>query len=163
VKGDKEGLKLEKVLSRWPREPHNLIPLLQAVQDNFHYLPPEALDEVAQYLKIPLSRVFGVATFYAQFTLSPRGKRHIRICLGTACHVKGGTEIVKKVAEKLGLRPGETSKDLEVSLEIVRCLGCCSLAPVMVIGGRLFGRLTPDKALHLIENFYDQDQNSERS
>jgi NADH-quinone oxidoreductase subunit E len=144
--------KLEGVLARWPSEPHALIPLLQTVQENFHYLPPEALEEVARHLKIPLSRVYGVATFYAQFTLNPRGKRHIRICLGTACHVKGGTEIVKKVAERLGLRPGETSEDLEVSLEIVRCLGCCSLAPVMVVGDKLFGRLTPDKALRLVED-----------
>jgi NADH-quinone oxidoreductase subunit E len=102
--------KLEGVLARWPSEPRALIPLLQTVQENFHYLPPEALEEVARQLKIPLSRVYGVATFYAQFTLNPRGKRHIRICLGTACHVKGGTEIVKKWRKDLAFGPGKQAK-----------------------------------------------------
>ncbi|MGB9757672.1 MAG: NAD(P)H-dependent oxidoreductase subunit E [Candidatus Bipolaricaulaceae bacterium] len=147
---------LEELLISWPREPRALIPLLQAVQEKLGYVPQEALERAAHHLKAPLSQVYGVATFYAQFKLTPRGGWHIKVCLGTACHVKGGMEIVEQIQRKFGLHPGEIAKNPKASLEIVRCLGCCSLAPVMVLENKIFGRLTPEKALQLIEEFYEQ-------
>jgi len=135
-----------------------LISVLQGVQKEFGYLPERALDLIARELKLPPSRVYGVATFYAQFYLTPRGRHTIRICQGTACHVKGGKGILEAVERELDLEPGRTTEDLEFTLEIVRCIGCCSLAPVMVLDGKAFGQLTRERALRILRRYYGQDQ-----
>lgn len=123
-----------------------LIPALQAIQEEHGYLPETELVEVARRLRIPVSRAFGVATFYSQFSLRPRGRRTIRVCLGTACHVSGGQEILDALSRELGVAPGETSESGD-TLDVVGCLGCCSLAPVLMLDDQVLGRATPDKAL----------------
>lgn len=154
---EKEALR-ERVRELLQKEgaPRSLIPLLQLIQERFGYLPPEGLEEVSRYLKVPLSRIYGVVTFYAQFSLVPKGKHLIQICQGTACHVQGGKVVLEALERELGLRPGETS-DRGVSLEVVRCVGCCSLAPVMVVDGMAHGRLTPEHAVEIVRKLYDTD------
>ncbi len=116
--------------------------MLQAVQDRESYLSPENLAAVARHAHTPLSRVYGVATFYSQFRLDRPGKHLIRVCQGTACHVLGATEILDQLKERLKVGEGGTTEDGEFTLETVRCLGCCSLAPAMMIDQRTYGRLT---------------------
>ncbi|WP_010479600.1 NADH-quinone oxidoreductase subunit NuoE [Thermococcus zilligii] len=134
----------------YPPEPGSLIPLLQRTQERFGYLPKEALEEIARYLGIPLSRVYGVATFYAQFRFEPLGKYVVKICHGTACHVNGSVNISQAIREELGIGEGQTSEDGLVTLERVACLGCCSLAPVIMVNEKVFGKLTPEKVRKLI-------------
>jgi NADH-quinone oxidoreductase subunit E len=106
----------------------------------------------ARFLNVPNSDVWGVATFYAQFHLHPQGRHQIKVCEGTACHVRGGQAIVEALEEELGIRPGETTEDLEFSLERVACFGSCALAPVLVVDGKVHGRMTPGKAINLLED-----------
>jgi len=134
----------------------SLILLLQRIQGHFGYLPPEGLEEVAKHLKLPVSHVYGVATFYAQFSLSPKGKHLVQVCQGTACHVQGGRAILEALARELDLRPEEPPKS-GISVEVVRCVGCCSLAPVMVVDGVAHGRLTPERAVEIVKELYAAD------
>lgn len=135
----------------YEQTPSSLIPLLQKTQENFGYLPKEALQQISRYLGVPLSRVYGVATFYAQFRFEPLGKYVIKICHGTACHVNGAVNISQAITEELGIEEGQTTKDGLVTLERVACLGCCSLAPVIMINNKVFGKLTPEKVRKLIK------------
>jgi len=127
----------------------SLIPLLQETQKKFGYLPKIAIQEICDYLEIPLSRAYGVATFYSQFRFEPLGKYLIKICHGTACHVNGSIKIAQAVMEEFGIREGKTTEDGLVTLERVACLGCCSLAPVIMINDKVYGKLTPDKVRKL--------------
>jgi len=136
----------------YEQNPSSLIPLLQKTQENFGYLPKEALEEISRYLGVPLSRVYGVATFYAQFRFEPLGKYVIKICHGTACHVNGAVNISQAITEELGIEEGQTTEDSLVTLERVACLGCCSLAPVIMINNKVFGKLTPEKVRKLIKD-----------
>ena len=129
--------------SEYEKENNSLIPLLQQIQDRFGYLPKEALEELALYLGIPLSRIYGVATFYAQFNFSPLGKYVVKVCRGTACHVNGAVNIAQELEDELGIKENETSSDGLVTLQPVACLGCCSLAPVIMVNEKVFGNLTP--------------------
>ncbi|MGC9780634.1 MAG: NADH-quinone oxidoreductase subunit NuoE [Candidatus Heimdallarchaeota archaeon] len=128
--------------NEYEKENNSLIPLLQQIQEKFSYLPSEALEELADYLGIPLSRIYGVATFYAQFNFSPLGKYIIKICHGTACHVNGAVNIAQEIENELGIKENETSPDGLVTLQPVVCLGCCSLAPVIMVNKKVFGNLT---------------------
>lgn len=127
-----------------------LIPLLQEVQAELGYLPAEARTVISEFLKVPESVVYGVATFYAQFYLTRQGKHKVKVCRGTACHVRGGHRIMQAVQRKLGIKPGETSEDYEFSLERVACFGSCALAPVVVIDGKVHGRMTTQKAEQIL-------------
>lgn len=127
-----------------------LIPLLQEIQARHGYLPEESLRELAKRLGIPVSRVYGVATFYAQFSLNPRGEHLIQICKGTACHVQGSEAIIEHLKRELGLEQGNSGFVRKVTLEVVRCVGCCSLAPVMMVDGVAYGRLTPQRAVEIV-------------
>lgn len=118
-----------------------MVPLLQDVQAAYNYLPAEAILRVAEHLGVPLSKAYSVATFYKAFSLKPRGKRIIQVCMGTACHVKGATRVLEAFSRELGVAPGGTTADLEFSLEAVRCLGCCSLAPAVTVGDELVGEV----------------------
>ena len=133
-------------------EPSELIPILQEIQERFGYILRDAMRETARFLNMPEAGVYGVATFYAQFNLTPQGKHRIKVCLGTACHVRGGTAIVEALSRKLGIRPGETTPDLEFSVERVACFGSCALAPVVVMDGKVHGRMTPQKTVKLLES-----------
>jgi len=121
----------------------SLIPLLQRIQGHFGYLPPEGLEEVAKHLKLPVSHVYGVATFYTQFSLRPKGKHLVRVCLGTACHVRGAPQVLEELKRQLGVGEEGISEDGLVSLETVRCVGACALGPVVVVDDEYWGRMTP--------------------
>lgn len=149
----KEALELEKVFAEYRGKKGALIPVLQKAQDIYGYLPKEVLKEISRNLQIPVSKIFGVVTFYAQFHLKPRGRNIIRVCLGTACHVRGGAKISEAVTKAIGIKDGETTEDLRYTFESVACLGACGLAPVMMVNDETHGRLTPDMVKGLLEQY----------
>lgn len=152
TKEDRERA-LGGVLDRYGRQPGSLIPILQEVQEELGYLPESVLVEVASRTGIPLSRVFGVVTFYSQFRLHPRGRHMIKVCHGTACHVGGAPKVTTALETELGVSEGETTKDHRFTLDSVACLGCCSLAPVMTIGDDTHGRMDSEKSRKVIERY----------
>ncbi|OGF55003.1 MAG: NADH dehydrogenase [Candidatus Fraserbacteria bacterium RBG_16_55_9] len=127
-------------------EPAEVIPLLQAAQERLGYVPREALRVIARFTGVPESKVYGVATFYAQFKLTPMGRHHVMICRGTACHVRGGARILTAVKRELNLEEQQTSPDMKYTLETVACIGACALAPCLVVNKKVYGRLNPQKA-----------------
>ncbi len=129
----------------------DLIPLLQNLQDAYGYLPPPVLTWASEQTGIPASRIYGVVTFYAQFYLEPHGKHIVRCCRGTACHVRGGRKLIDAVRSSLGIDDGETTDDMQFSLETVACLGACALAPVMVVDGTYYGKTTPRRAEEILK------------
>ncbi len=135
----------KKVLQRFDREKENLVPILQQVQERLGYLPREALIEVAEFLNMPPVDVYGVVTFYNQFRLNPPGKHSVRVCLGTACHMKGGYIILDAWKRRLNIKPGHTTPDREFDLDTVACVGCCAMAPVNVIDSKVEGRMSPTR------------------
>ena len=140
------------ILDRYAHRPAALIPILQAVQHDYQYLPEEVLTYIATSLDVPTARVFGVATFYAHFALQPKGKHVIRVCDGTACHVKLSLPVLNALREKLGTDDRDkTSSDLMFTVETVACLGACGLAPVLVIDEQVYGQITPARAIALID------------
>ena len=129
-----------------------LVPILQDIQEKHNYLPEELLRILAEKLEIPLRDVYGVATFYRSFSLTPKGKHIITVCLGTACHVRGGARIVDTLSDELGIKSGETTKDLQFTLETVNCLGCCAIGPIVVVDGEYYGEMGTGKALKLVKS-----------
>ena len=142
-----------EVIKRYQGEEGALMAVLQEVQEILGYLPEEILLRIAEELRLPLSRIWGVVTFYSQFYLSPRARNIIKVCQGTACHVRGSQKVLKKLELILGIRSGETTPDLRFTLEIVRCIGTCFLAPVMMINRDYFGKLTPDRVEKILNQF----------
>ena len=141
-----------QILTDYGYDSTKLIPILQKVQDAYHYLPEDVMRYIANELKISPAKVFGVATFFAHFSTTPKGKHIIKVCNGTACHVKGSASIINAVKTKLKLKEGqETTEDMLFTLECVSCLGACGLAPVMVIDDTVHGQMTADKAAALID------------
>ncbi len=140
---------LNKIFSLFEGSSEELIPVLQKVQEKLGYLPEESMMEIADFLRIPESSVYAVATFYAQFRFTPIGKKHVMICRGTACHVKGAPRLVEEVEKALGIKEGETTEDLEYSLESVACIGACGLAPAAMINKKVEAKLTPKKVAGL--------------
>ena len=143
----------DSVLSSFAGKEHELIPILQRVQAELGYLPGEAMAEIARFTGVPESRVYGVASFYAQFYLERQGRHKIKVCRGTACHVRGSARIMSALGEKLGIAPGETTPDYRFTLERVACFGSCALAPVVVVDDKVYGRMTPEKAVKLLDGF----------
>jgi len=141
---------LDDILSQHGGESGDLIPILQEAQERFGYLPGEVMQWIAKFLRLPESNVFGVATFYAQFKFTPIGKRMVKVCRGTACHVRGGARILNEVERQLGIKPGETTDDLEYSLETIACFGSCALAPIAVIDKTVYGRMTTKKVAEIL-------------
>ena len=137
--------KLDELLSHYSGKREELIPILQEAQEQFRYLPLEVMREIAKFLRMPDSAVFGVSTFYAQFKLVPSGKRIVRVCRGTACHVRGGARILREVERRLGIKQGETTDDWEYTLETVACIGACALAPTMTLDKETHGQMTTKK------------------
>ena len=142
---------IQQIFSGYQGQRNELIPILQDVQEAFSYVPREAMTKIAHFLNIPESSVYGVVTFYAQFYRTRQGKHKIRVCQGTACHVRGGKRIMQAVGKKLGINPGETTADYEFTLERVACLGSCALAPVMVIDDKVHGLMITAKAKELLD------------
>lgn len=145
--------KIEALINSYVSKKEQLISLLQDVQAEFNYLPQDVLIKISQTLEIPLSQVFSVATFFHAFSLKPRGRHTITVCLGTACHVKGGQRLVDKMARDYHLKPGETTEDEKFTLETVNCLGCCALGPVVVVDDKYEGQVTPDKLDKILKNY----------
>lgn len=150
---DPKEVKLGEVLAHYQGEKGALIPVLQEAQDIYGYLPAEVLRRISKELKIPLSKVYGVVTFYAQFRLKPMGRNIVRVCLGTACHVRGGAKILETVEKELGIVDGETTENLRFTIESIACIGACALAPVMMINEDTHGRLTPDKIGEILSQY----------
>jgi len=142
-----------RVLRRFGRQRRNLIPVLQGVQGELGYLPREAMLEIAQFLDVPTIDVFGVATFYNQFRLNPPGRHSIRVCLGTACHMKGGYITLDAWKRRLGIDRGETTPDREFDLDTVACVGCCAMAPVTVVDDKPQGKVEPTKVDGILLSF----------
>ena len=145
--------KVENLIESYIDKKEQLISLLQDVQAEFNYIPQDVLVRISQKLEIPLSQVFGVATFFQAFSLKPRGRHTITVCLGTACHIKGGQRLVDKMGRDYDLKPGETTEDMRFSLETANCLGCCALGPVVVIDGKYESKVTPDKLDKILKKY----------
>ncbi len=145
--------KLREVIAFYKGKPGATMPVLQQAQEIFGYLPEEVQIMIAEGLDIPLSEVYGVATFYAQFSLNPKGKYQVSVCLGTACYVKGAADVLDAIKEKLGCQTGSITPDGKFSLDATRCVGACGLAPVMMINGDVYGRLTPDLVGEIIDRY----------
>jgi NADH:ubiquinone oxidoreductase subunit E len=144
---------IDQLLNTRPPLAQNLIPLLQELQAQFHYLPEDALRAVARRLRVPFSEVFHVATFYNCFSLEPRGRHHVRVCLGTACHVRGGQRILDKVLRELNLPASGTTADYEFTVEPVRCIGCCGLAPVVRVDQNTYGHLMQTRIPGILKRY----------
>jgi NADH-quinone oxidoreductase subunit E len=143
--------KMEPLLEKFRGQEGALIPVLQEAQGIYGYLPEEVLVHVSQGLKIPLTRVYGVVTFYAQFYVTPRGRHTVRVCRGTACHVRGGKNIRKAVQQFLGIEENETTPDFKFTFETVACLGACALSPVLLVDKTYYGKLTPGKVVKVLK------------
>jgi len=137
--------KVDGILTKYGYEESQIIAILQEIQAIHNYLPEEVLKYVAEELDIPLSRVYGLVTFYKAFSLKPRGKHLISVCLGTTCHVRGGRKILEKIERDLGIKAGETTPDLKFTLETVNCVGCCAIGPIVIIDENYFGEMNLEK------------------
>ena len=145
--------RVDEILRPFPQPASSdVIPLLQAVQGRYGYLPVEVLEVIAKRTRISLTQMYGVATFYAQFSFTPRGRHLVRPCRGTACHVRGAKRIVTSLQKHLGVADGGTTKDLKFSFESVACLGTCFLSPVMMVDDRFYGNLSPEKATKILDH-----------
>jgi NADH-quinone oxidoreductase subunit E len=143
---------IDTIIKRYEGKKGVVIPLLQEINSKFGYLPKEALEETAKKIDIPLSQLYSLATFYKSFRLRPQGRHKILVCLGTACHIRGAARIVEKLERELRIKRGQTSKDLEFSLDVVNCLGVCALGPLMVLDGKYFGEMTPHKVDKILKD-----------
>ena len=144
---------IDRIIDEHGCEASSLIQVLLAIQKENHWLPREALKRVSERLQVPLSRVQHIATFYKAFSLVPKGRHDVHICMGTACHVRGATRVLDKVQELTGIRPGETDLELKFSLETVNCLGCCAMGPVMEIDGTTHGKLSPAETADVLKGY----------
>ena len=144
---------VDEIIKKNDYSESKLIPILQQIQEHYRYLPEETIAHVAKCLEVPAAKVYGVATFYAHFALEPKGKYVIKVCDGTACHVKGSTKIIDALYEKLGVNAeNKTSEDLLFTVETVSCLGACGLAPVMVMNEDVYGQVKPEKAIQIVDD-----------
>jgi NADH:ubiquinone oxidoreductase subunit E len=145
--------KISSIIEQHKGEQWGLIPLLQEIQEALGYIPPESIEPISEALHLFPTEVQGVVTFYAGFSMTPKGKYVVRVCRGTACHVKGGKSILRLMKKELGLEEGETSADYQFTLETVACLGACFLAPTMMVNRTYFGRLSPPKVSSILAQF----------
>jgi NADH-quinone oxidoreductase subunit E len=142
---------VDQIIDKYQEKKTALISILHDIQDQYHHLPEEPLKRVASRLEMDLSEIYGVATFYKSFTLTPKGKHSITLCLGTACHVRGSAKILRELTKLLNIEPGQTTKDKKFSLEGVNCLGVCAIGPVMLVNGKYYGEMNWVKAKRLLE------------
>lgn len=151
---------IHKILRQYKPERGSLIPVLQQVQKEYNYLPEEAVTDISEYLKISESEIFGVASFYSQFRFNRPGKHQVKVCLGTACHVRGGENILSRVEDELHIKPGQTTEDFQFSLDRVACFGCCALAPVVVVDGQVHANVALAKIKKLLSRYKDSNKSS---
>ncbi|MBU8891898.1 MAG: NADH-quinone oxidoreductase subunit NuoE [Bacteroidales bacterium] len=150
---------IDPLIEKFKSKKGNLIPILQGTQDVYGYLPKESFVKIAELTGLKLSEMYGVATFYTQFRLNPVGKHIVKVCHGTACHVQNATAISEAVEDALGIKDGETTEDRLFTLESVACLGCCSLAPVMMIGDETYAKLTGNQAVKIVKEIKIKESN----
>ncbi len=158
---DVQELKVKSFVTKYNKEKKALISILQNIQEEYNYLPQEALRIVSETLNIPLIDIIGVATFYRAFSLEPRGKHLVTVCMGTACHVRGGPKILEESERKLNIQAGETTKDKQFSLEVVACLGCCAIGPVVVIDGDYHAQTTIRKVGSILKKYMKKEKKNE--
>ena len=144
---------VDAILDKYPNEPSSLIQVLLEIQKENRWLPKEVLRKVSNKLKVPLNRVQHIVTFYKAFSVVPKGRHEIHVCTGTACHVRGGSRILKSVQDLTGLRPGLTDEELRFSLDTVSCVGCCALGPVMVVDEDYHGKMEPKKTEDILKDY----------
>jgi len=145
--------KVDEIIGKYPTQQGVLIQLLLDVQSEFNWIPKEAILRINERLKIPISQIYRVASFYKAMSLIPRGKHVVNVCLGTACHVRGGPRIMDKVEETLKIKAGDTTPDMKFTVERVNCLGCCAMGPVVVVDKDYHGKLTPAKVKEVLESY----------
>ena len=144
---------IDRIIGKYEGEASSLIQVLLEIQSEYSWLPKKALERVGEKLKVPFSRIQHIATFYKAFSLVPKGRHQVHICVGTACHVRGATRVLDKVQNLTGIKPGETDTELKFSLDTVNCLGCCALGPVMEINGKTHGKLSPANTEDVINSY----------
>lgn len=149
---------LRAVFEKYKNVPGNLMPVLQEAQAIYGYLPYEVQQMIADALDMSISEVYGVATFYSQFSLTPKGENQISVCLGTACYVKGSDKVLERIEEKLGIKTGECTPDRKFSIDSCRCVGACGLAPVIMIGDEVYGKLTPDETEKILDRYMEEGE-----
>ena len=149
--------KIEKILSKYEKDKSNLIQILNEVQETYGYIPEDVQLEISKYLGIEMAEIYGVITFYARFTLKPKGKYNRAVCLGTACFVKGSEKVLDRVKQKLGIDVGQTTKDGKFSIEATRCIGACGLAPVFTVNDEVYGKATPELVDKVIDEYMSKE------
>jgi NADH-quinone oxidoreductase subunit E len=145
--------KVQAIIDRYEGDKGQLVSILQDIQTEYRYLPKEALEEAAKCLDVPMSQMYGVATFFKAFSLTPRGRHLIKVCLGTACHVRGAAKVVDKMELDLGVKRTQTTPDLRYTLETVNCVGCCALGPMVMIDEKYHGQISSDKVSPLLAKY----------
>jgi len=145
--------RIDKIIEKHNGEPNSLIQVMLDIQSENHWLPKEILERIAEKLQVPLTRIMHIASFYKAFSLVPKGRNEVHICMGTACHVRGAKRVLESVEELTGIKPGESDADLKYSLETVNCLGCCALGPVIEINGKTHGKITPSETANVLKNY----------
>ena len=148
---DKE--RIDRIIDKHQSEASSLIQVLLEIQSENHWLPKETLERVSEKLQVPFTRIQHIATFYKAFSLVPKGRHEIHLCMGTACHVRGAPRLLDMVQDLTGIKPGETDLDMKFSLETVNCLGCCALGPVMEVNGKTHGKMLPSKTADVLKNY----------
>lgn len=151
--GSKIDDKLEQIGKKYKDKPESIIEALHEVQDTYGYISTTAQKYLSKEVNVPMSDIYGIITFYSRFSLKPKGKYNIQVCMGTACYVKGSERILNTFKEKLGIKEGETTEDGMFSLEAIRCIGACGLAPAIVVNSEVYGKFTPDKVEEIIEKY----------
>ena len=144
---------IKNVCDSFKNDPQELINVLHSCQEHFGYLPAEVQEVVSEHLNVPVARVYGVVTFYSFFTMVPKGKHPISICLGTACYVRGAEKVLEEFKKQLGIQVGECTKDNKYSLSSLRCVGACGLAPVVLVGDKTYGRVSPDEVQNILKEY----------
>jgi NADH-quinone oxidoreductase subunit E len=145
--------RIDQIIDKHNGEPSSLIQILLEIQSENHWLPGQALARVGDKLQVPMSRIQQIATFYKAFSLVPKGRHQVHVCMGTACHVRGARRVLDTVQDQTGIQPGETDLDLKFSLETVNCLGCCALGPVLEIGGKTHGKMSPAETINILKSY----------
>ena len=145
--------KIDRFIDRHDAEPSSLIQILLDIQSDHHWLPADALKRIAERLQVPMTRILHIATFYKAFSLVPKGRHEVHICMGTACHVRGAPRVLDTIQDLTGIKPGETDLDLKFSLETVNCLGCCALGPVVEVDGKTHGKMSPAQTADVLKHY----------
>ncbi len=145
--------RIDSIIDSYQGKTSGLTTILQDIQEEYNYLPPQAMERVAEKMGLPLSQVLNVATFYKAFSLEPRGKHLITVCLGTACHVRGGVRLVEQIERLLKIRAGGTTPDMQFTLETVNCVGSCALGPVMIVDGEYYGKMVSSKVERVLKKY----------